>query len=43
MSLPPWSRCVANEWRSVWQLTGFAIPALRAAPVTAREIVSGYT
>jgi hypothetical protein len=27
---------VAKEWRSVWQLTGLAMPAMRAASLIAR-------
>jgi hypothetical protein len=30
------SKCVANEWRNVWQLAGLAIPARRTASLTAR-------
>jgi hypothetical protein len=36
MSEPDSSRWVANEWRSVWQLTCFAIPAERTASLIAR-------
>jgi len=35
MSWPRSSRCVANEWRKVWQLAAFFTPASRTARFTA--------